>query len=86
MSETAAENDKHWLIRSATIRRLWWGMYAVLALTVIAQLVVPLKAKFGIDGWLAFPAVYGFITCVAMILAAKLLGAWLKRKDSYYDD
>lgn len=86
MSETAQDRDKHWLVRKETIRRLWWLMYAVLGLTVLAQLVIPLKAKFTVDGWFAFPAVYGFLTCVVMVVFAKLLGVWLKRKDSYYDD
>jgi len=86
MSETGTEQGKHWLVRKDTIRRLWWLMYAVLGLTVLAQLAVPLKPKFVVDGWFAFPAIYGFITCVAMVIGAKLLGLWLKRKDTYYDD
>jgi len=86
MSEIAREQNKHWLVRKDTIRRLWWLMYAVLGLTVLAQFAVPLKAKFTVDGWFAFPAVYGFVTCVAMVLFAKLLGLLLKRKDTYYDD
>lgn len=86
MSESRDKSSTHWLQRASTIRRLWWVMYGVLALTVLAQFVVPLKGKFTIDGWLAFPAIYGFVTCVAMVLFAKLLGVWLKRKDGYYDD
>lgn len=86
MSESRDPRATHWLRRESTIRRLWWVMYGVLALTVLVQLLVPLKGKFTIDGWLAFPAVYGFVTCVAMVLFAKLLGVWLKRKDTYYDD
>lgn len=76
----------HWLVRPGTIRKLWIASGALLALTVLLQFAIPLKGKFGVDGWIAFPAVYGFGTCVLMVVFAKLLGFVLKRRDDYYDD
>jgi hypothetical protein len=32
------------------------------------------------------PALFGFAACAAMVLFAKLVGAFLKRRDDYYDD
>jgi hypothetical protein len=81
-----APHDDHWLSRPATIRRLWVGFAVVLALTVAAQFVIDIKGYFGLDGWPAFGAVYGFGACVAMVLVAKALGVVLKRPDDYYDD
>lgn len=75
----------HWLVRRSTIRLLWIVLVAVLALTVLAQLVIPLKGAFGIDGWFGFAAAFGFGACVLMVLVAKLLGVFLKRPDTYYD-
>ncbi|MBT8115925.1 MAG: hypothetical protein KJP04_11105 [Arenicella sp.] len=83
MSQTP--ND-HWLVRAVTIRRLWWLFIAVLALTVLAQLLFKVKGYFGIDSWFGFGAVYGFAACLLMVLLAKLLGVWLKRDEHYYDD
>ncbi|WP_339860353.1 hypothetical protein [Paremcibacter congregatus] len=80
------DHEKHWLVRAATIRKLWIGGGLVLGLTVLAQVFIPIQGKFGIDGWLAFPAIYGFVTCVAMVVGAKLLGFILKRKEDYYDE
>jgi len=77
--------DAHWLVRPATIRRLWQIFTVVLALTVLAQVFIPVKGKFGFDAWLGFGAVFGFASCVAMVLAARALGLWLKRPDDYYD-
>lgn len=74
----------HWLTRPATIRKLWWGFSIVLALTVTAQLFVYVKGYFGADGWIGFGAVFGFLSCLAMVLAAKGLGFLLKRKEDYY--
>ena len=78
--------DDHWLTRPATIRKLWIALYAVLAITVLAQLGIKVKGYFGVDGWFGFGAAFGFLCCVAMVLVAKVLGAVLNRPEDYYDD
>ena len=80
------ERDKHWLVRRRTIRILWMVSSVVLAITVLFDLVVAQYVVFGAEGIFGFAAWYGFLTCVAMILAAKGLGFFLKRSDRYYDD
>ncbi len=76
----------HWLVRPATIRKLWFGFSAVLALVVLAQAVIYIKGYFGVDGWFGFGAVYGFVSCLLMVLVAKVLGTVLKRPQNYYED
>ena len=76
--------EQHWLTRPATIRVLWLVFAAVLGLSVIAGLFVHPHAHFGIEGSFGFYAWYGFLTCVAMVVLAKLLGIFLKRPDDYY--
>ena len=83
--DSNAPND-HWLVRPATIRKLWIGFIAVLALTVLAQAAVSIKGYFGIDGWFGFAAVFGFASCFAMVVFAKGIGWFLKRDEDYYDD
>ena len=82
-SGSAAEDDA-WLARPSTIRLLWWVFAVVLALSVGAQLLFKVKGYFGMDGWLGFGAVYGFLACLAMVLFAKVLGWVLKRDERYY--
>ncbi|MDH3472457.1 MAG: hypothetical protein OEM59_02095 [Rhodospirillales bacterium] len=77
---------QHWLTRPETIRKLWFGSCGVLVLTVLAQLPFHIKAHFPFEGWFGFAAGFGFLSCVAMVLLAKLLGVVLKRRDTYYDD
>lgn len=77
--------DDHWLVRPSTIKLLWRAFAAVLTLTVLAQTVIGVKGYFGIDGWFAFGAVFGFLSCLAMVLVAKGLGFVLKRDEDYYD-
>ncbi|HKJ15823.1 MAG TPA: hypothetical protein VJ984_00555 [Xanthomonadales bacterium] len=78
--------DDHWLTRPATIRKLWIVFVVILAATVAAQLFISVKGYFGPDGWFAFGAIYGFGSCLVMVLVAKLLGFVLKRKENYYSD
>ena len=76
--------DDHWLARPTTIKLLWRVFAVVLALTVLAQAFIYVKGYFGVDGWFAFGAVFGFLSCLAMVLFAKGLGFFLKRDEDYY--
>ena len=78
--------DDHWLARPTTIKLLWRVFAVVLALMVLAQVVIGVKGYFGVDGWFAFGAIFGFLSCVAMVLVAKGLGYVLKRDEDYYGD
>ena len=77
--------DKHWLVRPRSIRALWIVFVAILAVIAVGDLLVHGHPYFGIDGTFAFYSWYGFLTCVGMILFAKMLGVFLKREDTYYD-
>jgi len=78
------DTDKHWLVRKSTIRQLWLGFFLVLALTVVAGLFVHQHDHFGWEDGFGFYAWYGFITCVGMVVFAKVLGIFLKRHEDYY--
>jgi uncharacterized membrane protein len=77
-------ND-HWLVRPSTIRLLWVIFAVILAATVMADIVIHHHSYFGLDGTFGFGAWFGFVSCMAMIVFAKALGAVLKRPDTYYD-
>jgi len=51
---------------------------------VLAQAVIGVKGYFGADGRFGFGAVFGFLSCLAMVLVAKGLGFALKRGEDYY--
>jgi hypothetical protein len=74
----------HFLTRPRTIRGLWLGFSLLLGLTVIAQSVFYVKGYFLVDGWFAFGAVFGFLSCLLMVLFSKALGTVLKRPQDYY--
>lgn len=74
----------HWLSRPENVRRLWRGFVVLLALVVAAQFLVPVHGYLAAESWFGFSALFGFLACVGMVLFAKLLGLWLKRRDDYY--
>jgi len=74
----------NWLSRPGTIRVLWIVFIAVLAATLAAELLVHLHPRFRLERWFGFHAVWGFLSCVAMVLFANLLGLFLRRPDDYY--
>lgn len=77
--------DDHFLTRPSTIRGLWIGGIAVLAVLVLLDLVVSHHPHFTLDAIFGFGAWFGFLSCVVLIAVAKGLGLLLKRRDDYYD-
>ena len=51
---------------------------------MLVELWITSEPHFEIERVFAFNALYGFLACAVMILAAKALGLWLKRPDTYY--
>lgn len=68
------------------VRTLWAIFIAVLTATVALQFFVATKPHFAVEEIFAFNAVYGFVACAALIVLAKGIGLFVKRKDTYYDE
>jgi hypothetical protein len=70
-----------------TLKRMMW---VILALLVVVDFFLhrhhPPLLAFGLDGIPGFSAVYGFVSCVLIIVVSKFLGhSWLSRPENYYD-
>lgn len=76
---------EHWLRRPETIRKLWVVGIVVLVILVVIGELMEQHPHFDMEKLFGFNAWYGFACCVAMVIGAKLLGVFLKRKDTYYD-
>jgi hypothetical protein len=68
-----------------------WGKTALLvffllaALLLLAELAVPIYAKFPIAQTFGFFAWYAFASCMALIVLCWLLGLIIRRPEDYYD-
>lgn len=94
MNRSADKPDsdhRHWLYRPHNRARLWMILVSVLILALLPEFFIehhPHVAgdSFTLDSSFGFFAWYGFLTCAGMVAVAKVLGIFLKRKETYYDD
>lgn len=84
--DAESPDSDHWLARPQTIRLIWIGSIAVLAVLVLLDLVVKKHPHFSVESTFGFGAWYGFLACVVLVFGSKALGKLLKRPDTYYDD
>ncbi|MEJ2309273.1 MAG: hypothetical protein P8Z78_08135 [Gammaproteobacteria bacterium] len=82
---------KHWLYRRESLPKLWLIQLLILVLAVLPEFFLHHhphfeESGFELDGSFGFYAWYGFLACAGMVALAKILGIFLKRKDTYYDD
>lgn len=84
-----------WLERPSTVRGLIIGSLVVLAISVLVEPIFIPEADYeahfpGIDNWptrYGWHAAFGLGSCVVMVIFAKwVIGAVLKRDDTYYTD
>jgi len=85
------DDNKHWLYRASSRSKLWVIQLIILLLVLLPEFFVHHHPHFEAQGVhtdtrFGFHAWYGFLTCTAMVVSAKVLGIFLKRKDTYYDD
>lgn len=76
-----------YLDKAENIKKLKHIFYASLAIVVMADFFIHReKIEFFWDEIPGFSAVYGFISCVLIIVVSKFLGhKWLMKKEDYYD-
>lgn len=88
-----AGDETGWFDRPRSRRLLWILLWTACASTVVAELMLQLEHRrhghFGehsADGWWGAYSVLGFAGCALMIVAAKVLGFWLKKPEDYYQE
>ncbi len=65
------------------LRILLWGSCGA---TLVLEFPAAPEAHFEFAGFPGFNALFGFASCASLILIAKGLGYFLKRREDYYDE
>ena len=73
------------LDRPANPKRIRWAFYALCAVLAGLDLVVHRHAEHPWEGLFGFHAIYGFVACVVLVLAAKQMRRVLMRREDYYE-
>lgn len=79
------DDRKYWLDDPRNVTRICWALYAVCGLLFVADAFYHKHPHFAAESWFGFYAIYGFVACVGLVLAAKVLRVILKRPEDYYD-
>lgn len=80
-----ATGKSYWLDKPGSVDLIVKAVYAVCALLVVADFFVHKHGPFAIEHLFGFYAWYGFIACVGLVLAAKMMRRALMRAEDYYD-
>ena len=77
---------KHTFSNSKNVQRILYVLWASLALLLALEIFVHKHTYFAWEEWFGFYAIYGFVSCLLLVLVAKyILRPLVKRKEDYYD-
>ncbi|MBI2508566.1 MAG: hypothetical protein HYV99_00740 [Betaproteobacteria bacterium] len=80
------EQKRYWLDRPENVTTLYRGVWAIGIALALAELFVLRHEELAFAGRFAFYALFGFVACVALVLAAKeILRRLVKRPEDYYE-
>ena len=79
------DEKKYWLDSKSNVDRLVYGFYVVCAVIFAIDVFVPKHGPFSIEHLFGFYGWYGFVSCVALVLMAKVLRRMVMRGEDYYD-
>lgn len=80
------KEKEHIFDKPKNVKRLLGCFYGFLVILLIGDFFIHKHAHFGWEEWPEFYAVYGFVACVALVLASKyILRPIVKRREDYYD-
>lgn len=75
----------YWLDRPQNVTKLYYGVWILGAALVALDFVVGRHDDVGFAEAYGFYALYGFVACVLLVIAAKGLRVLLKRPEDYYE-
>jgi hypothetical protein len=71
--------------KKENVQRFLKVFFASLVVLLIVDFFIPKHPHFPWEGAPEFYAVYGFVSCVALIFIAKVLRFIVRRDEDYYD-
>jgi len=79
------DEPKRWLDDKRNVNKVIYATLVVCAGWVLADLFYHKHGHYSWEEIFGFHAAYGFVSCVALVLAAKELRKLVKRDEDYYD-
>jgi hypothetical protein len=80
------DEKKHIFDNPKNIKRVMYGLYAVCAISFLLDFVIHRHVDHPFEALPGFYALYGFVACVVLVLAASEMRKLIMRDEDYYDD
>lgn len=81
----SGEDRKYWLDEPGNVKKIIWALFVVCAGLFLADAFYHKHSHFELENFFGFYAIFGFVVCVALVLAAKGMRVFLMRSEDYYD-
>lgn len=85
MTDRVPDEKTYWLDNPRNVTKIFWGLVVVCALLFAADAFYDKHVELEAETWFGFYGIFGFVACVALVLAAKELRKILMRGEDYYD-
>jgi hypothetical protein len=79
------DEKEYWLDKPSSANIIFWGLCIVCALFIAPDLFLHKHGHFSWEDWTGFYGVYGFVSCVGLVLVATQLRKILQRPETYYE-
>ena len=81
-----SDDRKYWLDDRQNITKVVWGLVILCGILFVADAFYDKHPHFIAETYFGFFGIFGFVVCVGLVLAAKVMRILLKRGEDYYDD
>lgn len=78
------DDKRYWLDDPRNVRKLLLAFFALCAGLIALDLLYHKHAVLAFEEWFGFYAIYGFVACMILVLASKLLRKLVGRREDYY--
>jgi len=79
-----SKKKQHLFDKPRNVTRLLRSLYAICALLLLLDFILHRHVTHSWESIPGFYAIFGFVACVSLVLAAKLLRKLVKRNEGYY--
>ena len=83
--ENPGPRKTYWLDDRRNVDKLVYALYTACGALFLADFLYHKHVHFGFENWLGFYGIYGFVSCVGLVLVAKGFRKIVKRREDYYD-
>ena len=80
-----SDERKYWLDEPNNVKKVIYALFIICVALFLADALYYKHSHFEAENFFGFYAIFGFVVCVALVLAAKWMRILFMRPEDYYD-